>query len=265
MNPIVSGFWRAFYSKTFYRQVARSQGIEPFAYLLALTGLCGAIFLACGFGAVLSQGALSTWEDFVSQAPVIHILNGEASVDGPQPAFVKVRNHGQEGVVAVLDTHDQIQAPDRMNTPIYLHSHELIMFDKGKIDHYSLARIKHMTIDHARIRHYARLAMFLMFIVPLPIAFGGFFIYLLVKSLLYACSGFIGNFLFKVHLGFRALWAISTVAVTPASILLAILYFFQSIRLPSYLFVLLTFAYVVFGIYANSLPDATADDQAKNI
>ena len=66
------------------------------------------------------------------------------------------------------------------------------MFDNGKIDHYSLARIKHMTLDHARIRHYARLAMYLMFIVPLPIIFAAFFIYLLAKkSFLYTVFGFI--------------------------------------------------------------------------
>ena len=47
---------------------------------------------------------------FVSQTPIIRIVNGEASgVNGPQPAYLKVRGEGREELVAVLDTHDQIK------------------------------------------------------------------------------------------------------------------------------------------------------------
>jgi hypothetical protein len=253
-ESIMAGPVQAFYSIPFYRRVAREWDGEAFVYLFWVLLLIGGL-LAGAFGYKLMKLGQPMLDDVIRQIPTIHISQGRAVVDGPQPLTLKLHFPGHEYPIAVVDTHDHYKSIEETGAPMWLNSHELVISNKGEKRIRSLAQIKNATIDGLWLRQKSVWALKICLALCLPIFFIFAYAYRLLSALVYALVGLACNAFFGAQLSFGALWRVSMVAMTP-SILLSTLHLtlFHNVPISGYIWVGLTLAYLGFGVWAN-IPD----------
>ena len=254
-SSIVRGVYESFYSKSFYRKVARQWDGEPFLYLLLLLALSGVVF-AVLFGVGYSRVIKPMWHDLLRQIPNIRIVNSRAVAEGPQPLTIKTRIGDKEMVMAVIDTGDHFKSIEESGAPILLNSHELVVLNRGEKRIRSLSQMKDTIIDRAWLQGKLRLVMKIVFAVTIPILLVVVYGYQLLKALIYSLVGLLWNGFFGTELSFAAIWRLSLVAMTPAWVLGGILHFKRWAHIPFYVYILLTLSYLGFAVWANLLEES---------
>lgn len=239
----------AFFSRALYRDVARNWKGTAFGYLLLLLALCwipATVSLHWGFAEFAEQDAPKV----VSQIPEITITDGEASIDEPEPYFIRDPDTGE--VLVVIDTTGQITSLADTDA-LGLVTKNAVTFQKNAYETrtFSFQEIGHFVLTQEKI--YGWLNTGKRFLAPVlyPFCVIGSFIYRVLQALLYAAIGLLIARMVKVELSYDSLLRLSVVAVTPAIIAATILTI-SGIHLPigGLWYFLATMGYLTFGILA---------------
>jgi len=104
---IIHPLFMSFYSKDFYRDVAKNWKNYAFLYLLFLLALCSVmktVKIHYDFSAFVTRHAPA----YISQFPVITFSNGKASIEADEPYFIKDPKSGED--IIIIDTKGQINS-----------------------------------------------------------------------------------------------------------------------------------------------------------
>jgi hypothetical protein len=251
---LFQAFWRSFYSKDFYNDVARNWKGVGFLHLLLLVAIVWLFIM------IKAQVGLSRFVDIeapkvVSQLPPIQITNGRVSVDAPMPYYIKEPSTGL--VLFIIDTTGEVDSLDNTEARVLLTKNKLIGKKKSaETRMYDLSGVEDFYLDSAIITKWFSVfkTWFLIAAYPFVVAF--VYAYRIVQALLYAAIGLIFASIFKVNLRYAALIRLSVMAVTPAIILNTVVSL-TGAHIPywSLLCFVIAMAYLFFGVKSSRLPE----------
>lgn len=239
----------SFFSKALYRDVCFNWKGTGFAYLLLLLAICWIppmIEVHVGLADFVDNEA----QQIVSQVPTITITDGEASIDEPQPYYI--REPETEKVIAIIDMTGGITSLADTEAKALLTRTQVVL-EQNEVETrtYDLSQIEEFTLDQERINGW--LATAKKYAVPAlyPLALLISFVFRIVQVLLYAVVGLLFASLVKSRRGYGQLVRLAVVAVTPCIIIKTLLGIFDvTVPLASLWFFLLAMGYLFFGVRA---------------
>ena len=244
----------SFFSRELYRDVALNWKGVGFAYLLLLLAVCSVPRI------IMIQKGLSHFIDkeappFVEQVPRITITNGEASIDQPQPYYIK--DPDSNDVLAIIDTTGEIQSLEGTEAVVLLTKTKLI-HRQSEMEYrtYDLSKVQEFALDKERIMGWLNTAKKFLVLALYPFVLLGAFIFRIIQALIYGAIGLLFASWCKVELSYAALLRLAVVAVTPC-IIVRTVFELAAVHLPwaGLWFFLLAMGYLFFGVKANSQPE----------
>ena len=239
----------SFFSKELYRDVGLCWKGVGFAYLLLLLTVCWIptmVKIHVGFSDFINNEV----PPFIEQVPDITITDGEASIQEPQPYYIKAPDSND--VIAIIDTTGTTESLEDANAICLLTRTNVIWrqneFETRTVD---LSNVKNFVLDSDRIMGWLHIAEKFLVIVMYPFALLGSYLYRIVQALIYAAVGLLFASWCKVSLSYAALLRLAIVAVTPCIIVGTVLGLVAT-SLPWYLYPAAALAYLFFGVWACS-------------
>ncbi|HRU04206.1 MAG TPA: DUF1189 family protein [Candidatus Brocadiia bacterium] len=205
--------WLSLYSAAFYRDVAKRWSGRGFLYLLVLLSVCWAV------EAVIIHIRLRAYlraevEPVIEQVPPVVIKSGRASVQAPQPVYIKAAS-GE--TLAILDTSGERLDLNGTNASLLLTRFQLyIKNPRYGLQNIRLRNVSNLSIDRTDLRRACSLVG--RWLVPaayLPVL-AGLYGYRVVQALLYGLIAKLMGLLMGARLSYPACLRLSAVAVTPA-------------------------------------------------
>ena len=255
MMGYLSGILEAFYSRDFYRQVGTQWSVGSAAlYFLLLTVILWAPATYNMFGLNPTLNALfdekTDYRGMLSQLPQMTVTNGVLQIDKASP--YAVMDPATKKPFIVFDTNDQLTNIEAFPHGVVVHSRTAqVKYKDGQVSEYYLQPNHNFSVDASSVvRFYdMRWAWIAVVILPLMIFFawcGG-----LLFSLAYALIGFIAAKVIGAPLGYKHAFVISLVAMTPALVVNSIFRILGYPTLDAWMMIVLTSAFIVFGVIAN--------------
>lgn len=249
--------WRAlylaFYSRDLYRDVAGRWRGTAFAYLALLVVLWwipGAVLLHQQTGEFMANEA----PRIVEQWPTVTVTRGRARADVAMP-FAIVEPVGGTRLV-VIDTTGSVATLEAAQAPALLTATALILREgESGARSYPLADVEELVIDRALLQQWMDIVAAWMVPVASLFVVAFFYLYRLVQALICAALGLLLVRATHVNLDFAALLRLALVALTPAVLLDALLWF-AGTGVAGPVSFAVTMGYLYFAIRANASPDA---------
>lgn len=241
----------SFFSKALYRDVCCQWKGTGFAHLFLLLLVCW-IAPFVKIHEEFSNFVDNEAPKIVSQIPAISIVNGKASIDGPQPYYIQDPETGKK--LVVIDTTGAITSLEDAGTFGLIMKTQAI-FKKSGVETriFSFRDIDQFTLDQDRITGWLAAAKKLVVPVLYPFAVIGSFIGRIIQLLIYAVIGLLFAALCKSKRTYAELLRLSVVAVTPCIITKTILGIAQiSIPIASLWYFLAAMGFLFFGVKAAS-------------
>ncbi len=215
--PIFQALYLSFYSRPFYRDVARvGQGllVSYVLFLVALSWLPQTANLHREFREFLDAEA----PKFLKQVPKITIARGRASIDEPVPYFI----YKEDGMtpLAIIDTSGSIASLEKSPALLLLTETVLMVRRSGTdVRELPLADLGDAVIDRQTISSWleAFSGVFAVVLYPFAVLFG-----FLLHLLLVLAGALFGGMIAKrlgLDLDFRAIFRLAVVSFTPALLL----------------------------------------------
>lgn len=239
----------AFFSKELYRDVALRWKGTAFGYLLLLLVVCwvpGMINVHEGVAEFVTSEA----PKIVSQIPVVTIVDGQASIDEPQPYYIMDPDSGN--VLVVIDTTGAITSLEETKAQALV-TRTGAIYRKSAVETrtFSFSEIDHFVLTRDRI--YGWLDVGKRYAAPVlyPFCVLGSFVFRILQALLYAAIGLLIARILKTDRSYDDLLRLAVVAVTPV-IIAGTLLDLAGIVLPfaGLWFFLVAMGYLTFGIRA---------------
>jgi hypothetical protein len=242
----------SFFSKDLYRDVSANWKGYSFAYLFSLLAIClipGVLSIHAELSSFLSEQA----PKIISQMPTITISKGLASVDRPQPYVIKDEKTGSP--VIILDTTGQITTLKETKASVLLTRNAIIFRSDGEERTLDLTGLDDMTIN--RVKLYEMIdsldSWFAVLLYPIALLFS--FAYHVLQVLVYAGVGLMYAKSLKAPLEYANLIRLSTVAITPA-VLIGAMLVLGGLSIPAWwvFSFLFSLGYLFFGVKVNAGP-----------
>lgn len=240
----------SFYSKPFYRDVAQNWQGRGFLYVLFLVTLLTLVSIFSAFAA--RTAFIAAVQPMVAQLPTITIEKGQASIDKPEPFYVKDKE-GKD--ILIIDTTGKVTSFENTTAEALLTKTQLVIKrSSGAPEAFDLSKVKNGVYDQQAIHEIMKYASFALMIVILVMLF----LWRWLKGILavLVLAG-VGKLLTHTTLSYQTLCRIAAAALTPAIVLALVLELFHvSIPYVVVAYIALTIFYFFYGIEANK-PDAT--------
>jgi len=244
--PILS-----FFSARLYRDVAIQWKGVGFLYLLLLLAICW-IPVMVDLHTSLSDFVDNEAPKIVTQVPTLTIVDGEASIEEPQPYYITDPDTGDP--LVIIDTTDQITSLHDTDA-IALITKTQAEFRKSKFETrtFRFDEIKNFTVDQATINRWLDKIKTITAPALYPLAVAGSFVYRIVQMLIYALVGMLFASCCGSTRSYASLLRLATVAVTPC-ILVSTILGLANVHVPiaGLWYLLGALAYLFFGVRAAS-------------
>ncbi len=247
----------SFFSRDLYIDVGLKWKGTGFGYLLLLLAVCW-LPLTVKMHRGLSNFIDNETPPFLEQFPTITIDNGRASIDQPQPYYIKAPDSND--VIAIIDTTGEIQSLDNTDALILMTQTQLIHRESDTVTKtFDLAQIEgHHVLDKDTIQGFLSFFKALFFPIAFIFLLFGSFLYRIIQALIYAAIGLLFASLCNANLSYAALLRVAVVAVTPCIIVNTVLEL-TTVNLPwAFLwYFLAALGYLLFGVNAISQAQET--------
>ena len=246
----------SFFSKDLYRDVGLNWKGVNFLYLLILLVVCH-IPTAYMANVYFSNFVKNDAPAFVEQVPAIRIVDGELSIEEPQPYYITEPESGD--VLAIIDTTGTIESLKDTEALVLVTETEIIwQKDQFQTQTFDLAPVEEFALDSDRIMGWLRVAGKYVGIVLYPLGLSSSYIYRIIQALIYAAIGLIFASSCKAVLSYATLIRLAVVAVTPCIITGTILDL-ASVSLPPLLYLAAAMVYLYIGV--KSVSETTAEPE----
>ena len=237
----------SFYSKPFYRDVARHWRALAFIHLLILVALTSVVFIL-HFQAIATAFVNDQAPAILAQIPPIDIKQGEARVAVDQPYRI-YRKDGRT-LFAVIDTTGQTRSLRQSGAMLLLtRSRLMAQIGSGASRIIDLSPIDNLHLTRDDMAQWLQTSLRWAPVVLYPLML--FFTYCLrtVQILIYGAIGLVLASLMKSKISFGAAAAVAVMAMTPVILIDTLLMVFK-IHIPLWNIVsfVVALAYLFFGI-----------------
>jgi hypothetical protein len=246
----------SFFSKELYSDVALNWRGVNFLYLLLLLAVCW-IPIMIKLNNSIAHFVDNEAPRIVEQVPKITITNGEASIDEPQPYYIKTPD--SNSVLAIIDTTGTVKSLDKTGAYLLLTKNTLIARQSDvETRAYTLSQVKNFVLTSDLMMRWLQVFKKVFVIVLYPGALLSSFIFRIIQALIYGAIGLLFASWCKIRLSYDALIRLSVIAVTPCIIISTVL-LLANVRLPydTLIYFLIAMLYLLFGV------KAAADEMAK--
>ncbi|MBN1384539.1 MAG: DUF1189 family protein [Elusimicrobia bacterium] len=250
MHPIVLSF----FSKDFYRDVAKNWGFASFVYLLIFVILCS-IPIIIKIDSGLRKAVEIGVKEIVSQFPAVTIKNGELSINKPSPYFIKAPDTSRR--IIAFATEGEFSSPEEAKSMILVTKTSVIMEQNSRETRaYDLSEIqKEFSFDKEDIRKWAGYIKYLIYIVT-PLLWIWVYIVRILQALLLAIVGLIFAKILKSGLTYGKLILLAIMANTPGIVVKTLLSSVgASIQLWWLMGLIISCGFMFFAVRSNIEPD----------
>ena len=251
----------SFFSKNLYCDVAAQWKGTGFVYLLLLLVVCWIAPISklnAGLGSFIDNDA----PRIISQIPVITIARGTASIEEPQPYYIKDPETGRP--LMIIDTTGKITSLAETEAAVLLTKTEgMVRKSEMETRTFSLAQMGDITLNQGLIWELLTGTKKLLFPMLYPFAILGSFMFRIAQALIYGAIGMLFAFMFHSQKPYDALLRLAVVAVTPAIIIKTLVNLFGIvIPVPALWYFLIATGYLFFGVKAASSYDGSEPESA---
>lgn len=251
---LLSSIARAFYSCSFYGEVAHTWKGAALGYLSALVLIAS---LVTSVQAHVSFADFKkTTPQFINQMPDITIQNGKLRTPERRPYAVYEAN-AKEPVILIDTTYEGIP----LDKPWQMFASESLFVARksnGTLRAFELSRIKSLTLDQAFWEKWLNVLSGTVGGIVFPFIFAGFLIGRLFQIFLISLVSFLALKIGKSRLTYAAVFRVTAVAMTAAVFFdLARQFVGPVMPFGKWIGTFLAAGYVVFGLFsAAKTPDA---------
>jgi hypothetical protein len=241
----------SFFSKELYADIGLHWKGTCFGYLFLLLAICW-IPGMFEINAAMSNFIKKEAPKIISQVPAFSIVNGEASINEPQPYYIKEPDTGKP--LVIIDTTGKITSLEGSEA-MGLVTKTKAVFKKSTVETrtFDFSGIKEFNLDQNRITGWLNIAKKLLIPVLYPICVLGSFVGRIIQVLIYAAIGLLFAFWCKSKLSYGGLVRSAVAAITPFIIIRTILGALQvSLPFAGLWYFLGAMAYLFFGVKAVS-------------
>jgi hypothetical protein len=241
----------SFFSKELYSDVALHWRGVNFLYLLLLLAICW-IPIMIKLNNSITQFVDNEAPRIVEQVPKITITNGEASIDEPQPYYIKAPD--SNSTLAIIDTTGTIKSLDNTGAYLLLTKKTLIVRQSDvETRAYSLAQVKNFVLTSDRLMKWLHIFKKIFIIILYPLALLSSFIFRIIQALIYGAIGLLFASWCRIKLSYDALIRLSVIAVTPCIIISTVLLLANvHLSYDALIYFLIAMAYLLFGVKATA-------------
>ncbi len=250
---IFQGIYMIFFSKEFYRDVAKNWRGMAILFLIILTFISSAATIIT-VDRYISKFISKVAPEIIHQVPPVVIKNGK--IQTPQKKVYSISYKADEdSFLCIIDTTGKHRSIEKSGADILItETHLMVKKSDNEVRSYSLADAEDLEITRDDLKNIIEIfsSWYLILIAPLIIFF--IIIYKLILMLVYSVVALIANAVTNKRLDYGALLSVSAVAMGP--ILIADTIFelaVTSISIPWYAGLIVTGGYIIFMI--NSLED----------
>ncbi|OAI46744.1 hypothetical protein AYO45_06195 [Gammaproteobacteria bacterium SCGC AG-212-F23] len=244
-------FYLSFYSRDFYRDVAKNWGAEVVLYLL--TFLFGCWLLASvpiqrNIGELYR--VLTT--HIFSQLPA-EIIIEKGAIETTEHRPYLINEPSSKKVIAIIDISGKYHNLDQAKTDLLITKSEIIYRD-----HDSQVQVKKVSPDwnyhikSAELPTILKAPVNFAWLILLPFLLGISFAYRLIQAVIYAVFGKVFAVLMQISISYTNVFKLAVMTLTP-SILLGTLCDFFSVHIPhlwlSYF--MISMGYLIYAVNAN--------------
>jgi hypothetical protein len=248
---VIHPLYMSFFSKSLYRDVAKNWRGLCLLYLLSLLSLC-LIPQVMALQTDLTNYLNTTAPRIVRQFPTITVKNGEASINEPQPYFIRDEKTGEP--LMIIDTTGGISTLKGTTASILVTRKSIIVRkNANEMRPFDLSDVGNLTLGRTDIYNLMDALQNWFAVMIFPFALLISFIFHSAEVLICAAIGTIFLRLSHSSLPFRALYRLAAISITPVMII-GTVFFIASLEIPFWwLFSLMTsLAYLNFAVRASA-------------
>ena len=227
----------------FYKQVKDFQTSRVMKYIFLLIFLITFV-LTIRYSYDITRGLNIAIDWAKLNLPVIEIQNGVVSVDVKQPYKIE-----EEDFALIIDTTGEITSLDKYGKGILLMKNKVIYKENEvKTETYDLSNVQALRIDEHFMKVLKKNVVWVLFPIMLILIFLYFCIARFLQVFLFSLVSLAVSSITNIKLNYRQLFNIGVYAITPSTILGALLAFF-GIQLPLF-GILYTGLYIIYLVMA---------------
>jgi hypothetical protein len=213
---IIHPLYMSFFSKSLYRDVAKNWRGLCLLYLLSLLALC-LIPQVMTLQTDLTDYLNSTAPKIIRQFPTITVKKGEASINEPQPYFIRDDKTGKP--LMIIDTTGGVSTLKGTTASILLTKKSLVVRkDADETRSFDLSDVGDFTVGKTDIYDLIDTLQNWFAVMIFPFALLISFIFHSAEVLLYAAVGTLFLRVSHFSLPFRALYRLAVISITPVMI-----------------------------------------------
>ncbi len=254
---IIHPLYMSFFSKSLYRDVAKNWRGLGLRYLLSLLALClipQVMTVQSDLTAYLNSEA----PKIVRQFPTVTVRNGAASINKPQPYFIRDEKTGKP--LMIIDTTGSISSLKGTTAIVLLTKKMLIVRkDADETRNFDLSTVDNFTVDKVDLYNLMDTLEDWFAVMLFPFALLVSFVFHSAEVLIYASAAAFFLRHSAMSLPFRTLFRLAAISITPSMVAGTVL-FIAGLRVPYWwLFSLfLTMSYLFYAVRASSEKEGPA-------
>ncbi len=249
--PTIRSVDMSFYSKSFYKDVARNWNSTGFFYLFLLVLLC-IIPMMFSFQEAVSAFVADEAPGIVRQVPEIKITKGKISIDKPMPYIIK--DPDKSAPLIIIDTTGKIMSLDGSPATMLITESKIIM-KKSSVETrtFSLSELDGFCLDRSMVYKFLDIINEWLAVAAFPFALMFSFLCRMIQVLFYSVFGLLFAGIFKNGMKYKTLVRLSAISITPA-VLIGTVRDYLHISVPywSWISFLIAMSYLFFAVKVSS-------------
>jgi hypothetical protein len=242
-----TSFYRIFYSKEFYKEVASAWKSQAFWFLLIIIIISlinTSVKMITGGNEFIKNQA----PEMINKIPAMTIKNGTMEIDKKSPYVIELDNKN----IAVFDMDNKYNTIEESNSIILIKPDRMI-YKNNDIEtrEYRFSTIKNFAINKEKIQNWLKMMPLIYFAIILLMIAGILFISF-IEILINSIAGIIVSKIQKIDLKYGQIVKLSTVTACIGIIISIIMKLFNfSFKLSWLVLFLISIAYLTFAIISN--------------
>jgi hypothetical protein len=239
-------FWKAFYSKTLYRDVKTKWQGTGLLYLLILSTVCALPWIYHIHRG--TQQLIAASHSIVGQIPTITVHQGNVSINQPEPYYIKSQN--EQRIFAIIDTTGKTKNLEGTSAYLLITKNQIFTKEEHMAKTYQITSRYDGTYTQKQIKKFLELLTLFFPFFALPFLIVAFFMEAVVEVLFYAL---IAKLFVETEYSYKTMMRFAAIAITP-SFILSTLATIAGVTIPFrwIIFIPLTLGYLFYGIKVNA-------------
>lgn len=249
--PTIRSLYMSFYSKSFYKDVARNWNSTGFLYLFLLVLLC-IIPMMFSFQEAVSAFVADEAPGIVRQVPEVKITKGKISIDKPVPYIINDPDKGLP--LIIIDTTGKITSLDGSPATILITESKIVM-EKSSVETrtFDLSEIDNFYLDRSMVYKFLDIISDWLTVLVFPFALIFSFLCRILQVLLYSVFGLLFAHILKTGINYKTLVRLTAISITPAVIFGTVRdYLHISVPYWSWISFLIAMSYLFFALKVSS-------------